>query len=1850
MKNLLPLFLLFLLVACGGEQAPPSPDAAFQQYIKAYTAGHQSRTTPVRIVLDNEYIASAARQNPSSDWFDFEPDIEGTVAWKDQNVLEFTPAEPLPSGQAYKASFDLGAVTSATSELSTFRFGWRTYDQGFRPEVTEVSPYDLNDPTLQYIRGVVNCADVATLEEVSNAFTAKQSGATLAISWSSVHSTQYAFVVDSVRRQEESGELVLLWADDAKASDEQSSYTQRIAGLNEFSVLNTSVVQQPDQHLLVILSDPLPDNMDPSGFFMLNGADDLRVEIEGTEVRIYPNERLQGDIEFEVSEQLKSYAGFTIQGPFSFTVSFESLKPAVRVPEAGRTLLPSGNNNAIAFEAVNLSAVDVRVIRIFEKNIRQFLQVSELNDDSQLKRVGRIIRRKTVELGGQGQDLGSWSRFYLDLSELIEVEPGAIYHVEFGFRQHHSLYPCAEAQDEETELQEENWDSFGEEESSFWDYFDEYYYSPWSDSWYGYDWYERDNPCHVSYYRSHRFASRNVLATDLGVTAKSGSDGKWHIWATNLMTAAPRSGVEITCEDYQGQRIATGTTNQDGYISFDSGDQKPFLLTASQNTERSYVKLASNNALSLSQFDVSGQQTEAGLKGFIYGERGVWRPGDTLFISFMLEEKARKLPANHPVTITITDATQRPVFKDNAVLNSAQHLSWRIPTDSEAPTGRWQAVVEVGSARFVQPLRVEMIKPNRLKIDLDFGTKQISAADRYLQGDLHLEWLHGAPARNLKAVIEMGLLPRKTNFGSHPDYTFDDPTRKISNRTETIFEGTVDSNGDARIGTELSDLSDAPGMLNAVFDTRAFEQGGDFSIDSYSIPLSPFNTYVGIRPPKGDKERGMLLTDTTHTVDVVTVNADGEPVSVKGLTYSLYKVKWRWWWSVGEGDLSDYFGDNSTSRISSGVFNTDANGKGEFNIRVNYPDWGRYLIRVESPNGGHATGQTVYIDWPGWANKAQRENPEGETMLMVSSDKSSYLPGERATLRFPGAENARALVTVENGSSVLFKKWIDTDAGITSVDLDMLAEYAPNVFASVSLIQPHGSTENDNPIRMYGVTRLSVNDPATDLNPVIRMPDTLEPEQQYEVTIAEREGKGMSYTLAVVDEGLLGLTRFTTPDPHGYFYAPEALGVQTWDLFDEVIGAYGAVLRPLLSIGGGAALDEAKKKVQRFKPVVTFVGPFTLKAGETRTHQLSMPNYVGAVRTMVVARNGKAYGSAEKEVKVKKPLMVLATLPRVLSPGEEVELPATIFAMEKSIKNVDVSVNLSGALEVVDGSRKQLTFKQTGDQTARFLLRAGEREGTATVEVRATSGGETARYKVDIEVTNPNAPITNRYVEVVPPGESRTINFDLPGAPETNSLTLETSNFAQLNLGSRLDYLISYPYGCLEQTISRGFPQLYLADAVKLSKEQEERSRQHVSSAVDKVRKLQQSNGGFTYWPTQTLIHDWSTSYAGHFLIEAKNKGYNVPQAMIDNWTSYQQNLAKSWRAPTRRTNSRRHDILEQSYRLYTLALAGKPELSAMNRLAQSGVLTTTARWTLAAAYILAGKQEAAERLFSVADNEPLPYDNFNNHFGTTNRDRALIAEAMLVAGKREEAGKLLVQIADRLNTERWLSTHETSFMLVAVGRYLSSTSDESVAYAYTYNGERKDNLSVNRLRVHTLNIRQQSGNQLTLTNEGEKELFVQLTATGKPIQDQSPATSTGGVQMNIVYEDLDGNPIDVTRLEQGTDFIAEVTVSCSKGYIPNVALTQAFPSGWEILNDRLLATAADPNASAYDYRNIRDDRIHTFFGLSKRHPRVFRVRLNAAYLGRFVLPASTVEAMYDGEKKARTRSQWIEVVPSGLL
>ncbi len=1878
--------VFFIFQSCGRKSAADfnSDFSLFKEYIVSFTGGIVSAESDIRVVLAFDKKEWKTNQILDSDLFDISPSVDGKVVALSTNTIAFIPEKKLKPGTEYQVTLKLDKLIALPKEkekvLSEFNFTVKTIKQDFTINTTDIQSYSKE---YQYLNCVLKTADDIDIETAKKLVEAKQKGNNLKIKFEkkSGSAKEFHFIIDSIQRYSEATNLEILYDGDDFDIDQKGQIDVPITGINEFKIVKVEVPDGGNQSVLINFSEPLEKGQDFAGLVSIQNTNNLKFSTQGNVLKVYfsnekaivpkevpvpiavedsvvsivdsstvivdsaaavveaavevvqeeaaePEQILAGNLVIEVFQGIESQYGKKMDANYTEKISFDQIKPSVRFIKNG-TILPSSNNLKLNFEAVNLSAVDVKVYKIYKNNILQFLQYNELNGSQNLKKVAQPVAKTTLNLSeSKLVNPGKWNTFALDLSKIITPEPGAIYRVEFVYKKKYSLYKCESSDTDQNEEEEEEVDENDVNYSG--NSYDDYYYDD-------YEWRESQDPCSGSYYYNAKIAT-NILATDLGVIAKRGENKSYLFAVNNIVTTEPVSNARVDLYNYQQQKIGTGATSSEGIASFQL-DKFAYFAIVSLGDQSTYVKLDDGLSLSVSNFDVAGETLQKGLKGYIYGERGVWRPGDNLYLSFIFNDASNKLPKSHPIKFRLNDPNGKTVYQTIQKTNELNHYAFTVPTSQEAPTGNWEAMVSVGGAKFYKSIKIETIKPNRLKIKNNFSRKTLSSSYPNTS-NLAVTWLHGAIAKNLNVEMQAKFSQQTTTFEGYEKFSFDDLVRQFSTEEINVFSGKLNENGKASVNIEPKLQGQAPGMLRASFITKVYEEGGDFSTDVISTTYSPYKTYVGIKSPEPNKY-GMLETRTNNRFDIVTVDENGRPKSVRNLEVKVYKVEWRWWWDASSDNLSNYNSSNATTSYKTFIVNTDSSGRGSVQFSLTDEEWGRYLIRVSDNTDGHATALTVNIDWPIWSGKTRNRDASTANMLVFSTDKKNYAVGEKAQISFPSSEGGRALISIENGSKVVQTIWAKTQKGETKVEVPITSAMAPNVYFNITLLQPHASTKNDSPIRMYGIVPIEVVDKNTILAPTLSMPDVLKPEQTFTVKVGEKTGKEMTYTIAVVDEGLLDLTHFKTPNAWDSFYVREALGVKTWDIYDDVIGAYGGKINQIFSIGGDQDLGGGKaKKANRFKPVVLYYGPFKLEKGQTKSHQLKLPKYIGSVRTMVVAgdANTSAYGSVEKATPVKSPLMVLASLPRKISPSEKVTIPITVFATENNIKNVSIQIKTSNGLKVMGSATQSLTFASPDEKMAYFNLVVGATTGIAKVQVVATSGKEKSVYDVEIDMTNPN-PVTNTFTDVIlPPNSTKTISWKTFGVSGSNKARLEVSSMPTMNLNGRLQYLIQYPHGCVEQTTSSVFPQLYLNDVVDLDATRKGIIQKNITAGIARLGSFQLSNGGVAYWQGHTIADDWGTSYAGHFLIEAEKKGYVLPINFKSKWISYQQREAKQWRFEPKYGND-----LAQSYRLYTLALAGNADLSSMNRLRETKGISNESKLRLAAAYVLAGQKSAGLNLFlhSKIEDESSNYNYY--YYGSNERNRAMALETMLLLGQKQKAFAMASKLAKQMSNNQWMSTQTTAYCLYAMSKFAVSNGPKGINIQFSKNGKGETINSKKTVADRSL-IVQTGANSVTLKNIKNNTVYVRVLNTGiLPIGQEKPIQSD--VSASIVFKNRKGSVINVSKISQGTEFIAEVTIRNQRNeHVENVALSQILPSGFEIVNTRF-TDYGDATNNIADYIDIRDDRTNFYFGMKSGETKVFRILLNASYLGNYYLPGLQCEAMYDNTFLARTKGFWVEVV-----
>lgn len=1850
MKFLKPVLLLLLVIITSCSKKPgegfDSNYSLYKDYITGFSSGLISARSDIQAGLAFSKKEWKVNQELDNSYYTISPSVKGKVFWLPGNIVAFRPSEKLKQDTEYNVTLHLSKFIDVSDKLSDFKFTVKTLKQDFAVITNDLQSYNKN---LQFLNATLKTSDVMDEATARNIITAEQEGKKLKIRFQGPASgTEFKFIIDSIQRKDTNSEVKISWDGNSAGIDKEGSTDFAIADKNTFKVIGITSAPDDNQTLLVNFSDPLRRDQDFTGLINVAGTNGLTYAVDGNVLKVFLQEPItspppadqygntqgannpepEGQL-IEVFQGIENTDGVKTRKTYSKKLFIEQLRPEVKFIKSG-TILPSSSNLKLNFQAVSLRAVDVKVYRIFENNVMQFLQDNDLDGSYNLRRVGLPVAVKTIQLDTDKlASPNAWNSYALDLSSIIRPQPGAIYRVELTIKKSYALYNCkgTDVKDDDKEDEENDIEKgFSGNDEEYYDYYD-----------YDYNWQERDNPCSKSFYYNKK-AATNVLASDLGVIAKRGENNNFFFAVNNILTTEPVSGATIDIYSYQQQKLTTVTTGNLGTIGVNL-DKPAFYAIVKKDNNTTYVKLYDGSAQSVSNFDVDGTKLQKGLKGYIYGERGVWRPGDTLHLGFILNDKEAKLPATHPIKIKLNDPNGRTAYQAVQTYSNSNHYKFLVPVSASAPTGSWEAVITVGGARFYKNIKIETIKPNRLKISNSLNGKTISGTGN-TTATVNVAWLHGAAGKDLKLEMQAKFLKQKTEFKGFTNYIFDDPAQYFATEEVNIFSGKTNEAGMAQVTLQPQLRNRAPGMLKAAIITKTYEKGGDFSTDVVTATYSPYSTYVGVKLPQGNKY-GMLETGKNNKIDVVTLTANGTPSPVRRLEVKVYKTEWRWWWDASNDDVSSYNAAMANTPYFTTTLLTDTRGKGSFNLKTDVEEWGNYLVRVTDVEGGHSSGENVLIDMADWSGRSRNTNGPEASMLVFNTNKEKYEVGEKMTVTFPSSEGGRALISLENGSRVLHTYWAETTKGETRVSLPVTDKMAPNVYVHITLLQPHASTKNDSPIRLYGIVPVSVVDKKTILEPVITMPEVLKPLQKTTIKVSEKSGRAMTYTIAIVDDGLLDLTRFKTPNAWNDFYAKEALGVKTWDVYNDVIGAYGGKVNQVFSIGGDEDLGGSQaKKANRFKPVVMYLGPFVLPAGQTKAHTITLPQYVGSVRTMVVAANANdnAYGSAEKTTAVRSPLMLLASLPRKVSPGEKITLPVNVFAMEKNIKNVSLQIKTSKGFTIAGGATQTLKFTQPEEKMGYFTLNVGQATGIGKISITATSGKEKASYDVEIDIVNPN-PVTFNYKEmVIEPGKQGTVNWQAFGVAGSNTARLEVSSFPSIDFNRRLDYLILYPHGCLEQVTSSAFPQLYLTDIADVDAARKQKIQKNVTAAIQKVVQYQIADGSFAYWPGMRNPDDWSTSYVGHFLTEAEKKGYALPANIKKQWLAYQQKTAKQWRYA-----EGYHNDLAQAYRLYTLALAGSPDLASMNRLRETSGISSESRLRLAAAYALAGQKNAGLMLLnksSLDENTNSLYQYY--YYGSPERNRAMALETLVLLGQKQKAFNTAVKLAKQMSSDQWMSTQTTSYSLYAMSKFAQANGSKDIDAQFTQQGKTEGIKTNKTFASRKLEV--VGNNAVSIKNNNKSTLFVKVVYSGILPVGQEMAEERG-LNTTIVFKDRKGQIINPASLKQATEFVAEVTVTNLKAEkVDNIALTQIIPSGWEIVNTRF-TDFGEFGDNRVDYTDIRDDRTNFYFPLRVNETKTFRILLNASYPGSYYLPGLQCEAMYDNSFMSRTKGQWIQVV-----
>lgn len=1507
-----------------------------------------------------------------------------------------------------------------------------------------------------------------------------------------------------------------------------------------------------------------------------------------------PFDRLQ-TYTLTLVEGIKASDGSKLKSNFTQDIVFTQIPPSIAFSQQG-VFLPTNADKKISFKSMNVKKVKIKISRIYPNNITAYLYDNNLignksyKDDGYYDGIYANFHRLGDEILQEEFDISfkpnQWVQNSFDLSNLPYNE--GIFIVELSFDENGVDYTF---------------------------------------------------PDGTSSWRKSRFFNesriqKHLVFSNIALIAQQIND-KTEVLALDIAENKPLSSVNVQAISFKNQILAQDHTDNQG-IAVLKTSESIMYLSATKDNNTTILKL--NAPLSNDGFDVSGQSIQTNTNAYIYTDRGVYRPGDTAHINVIA--RANNKPTTHPIYLTLISPQGKEIVEKTALTDPLHGLYYYgFNIDKDAPTGLWKAKIQVGDSEFWHHLSVETIVPNRIKVLIQSQDSiEMDKEDQLIYG-IQSHYLFGAKAANLRYETNLQIVP--THFYSQifTGYTFTHPS-SLNYSFSDSHKGQLDSEGLAQDTFNLQNVENLNKNLRAYLDIKVFESGGRSVGARKVIDLNLYDSFVGLKAP----QTRYVDINSTIQIPVIALSNDGKTlISNRNLQYKIYQNSYSWWWDYDNYNefIRSIKTDRNTTLVKEGqILSQDKPVMLEYQPKSP----GETLIEVEDSVNGAKSAVFLYVSQYGEPIEASKIQS-----LKTQSNKPNYLVGEEATISFESMAHSKALITLVDNEKVLERFWVDTKEKQTSFKIPIKKSYAPNIYVIINLLQNYTSVDNDRSQRLYGVVPLMVEDAQTKLTLEINAPKSIQPNEDFTITLSNKEHKKVAYTLAVVDEGLLDLTDFISPNPWKYFYQKIALALSSFDNFNDIIGKDIGTINQILKIGGDEAGAGAKRKkdfneAERFKPVALYKTPAMSDEKGNATIKWKIPTYIGNVRIMAVAINENAYGSTSRDMKVTLPVVMLPTIPRSLKLGDRFSLAVEVLPTESNIGKVDISIK-SGDKITFNQKSQSLRFISKDAQSVIFDAQVSKDSiGTEEIILNLTSPKFKTQEKtsIDIKPNNPYTTINKKFT--IEPQNQITLSNPKDFVQNSQSGYLVLSQKPMMSIDHRLRWLIRYPYGCIEQTTSSVLPQLYLTSLSSADFIDKPSIVKNINAGIARIGNFQTSDGGFAYWQGGSQADKWGSNYAGHFLLLAKEEGYYVPQDLLNRWIRYQINFVKN--------HNTLSDINTKVYSLYLLSLAKEPQIGLLNQVYEKNFddLSTNDKWLLAAAYKLAGVENIVEKITKNLSTRVIASDNptyYHYNYGSPLRDEAMILKAYTDIYKnspkstqQDQFKSLLSRIQTSLESNDWLSTQTLGYSLLALASTSNTRNDKTDSKIQVKLDGKTFESDDLRLKIPF------SATKGDLESKNTTTLYVNQVWDGILLNDNIKASSSK-ITLTQEFLNQNGEKIDVSSLPSGSTFWIKLSVDNEHKpvEVDNLAVTQNIPSGWEIENTRLNNDILPffVKQSGIAYTDIRDDKIMWFFHFYGERKSVF-VKINTVTPGEYILPPATAEAMYDNSFLANTQSSRVKV------
>ncbi len=1780
MKSVITLlFALVIFVSCG-----PSNSVSVTNF---EPTGEVKNLTTFTIEFSENLAPADEIDKWSNEQFvEFEPAIPGQFKWVDSRTLIFSPDVPLEPIQNYKARITKSVLfsTTFTPDFEEYEFHTPDFD------ATAVDFFWTKIPNAAYklsVQANIHFNYAVNPDRLREYLIVKKGGETITdfevVSQNS--SKTIAVNFGEIRQTDKKQEFEIT----VKEGLESIYVKKPLADSREFSkelppITNltiTGVASEFDGSTgsIIVGTTQMVDVDELKNYVNLDPGRDIKFFTTENSFRIEANfENLQ-TVNLKIKKGLPGLYGGELEYDYEQVVSLVSLNPSVNfVDKSGKYLMLSGEKN-IEANVVNVDEVEIEVSQVFKNNLIHFLDRYSYtyNNYRGYYNPNFYIRSFGRTLYTEKKELRG-SRNWLQKVNVNLDEA-----IKNDYK---GIYTVTVRSSEDRWIQD----------------------------------------------------SKMIAISDLAIIVKQSAD-QIVVFVNSIKTAKPVSDVHISVISYNNQTILSGKTNEKGAVEFDNikdeiKDFSPQLVTAELNDDFNYIDLR-ETFVETSRFDVGGRtEYSNNYQAFIYGDRNLYRPGDEVNISAIVRDNQINIVKDLPIIVKVISPTGKVFDEFKKTLNEQGSFELKFNMPDYALTGEYKTEIYIGSNQLigVYSFSVENFVPDKIRVTLK------KDKEKYYPGNFVListdaEFLFGADAAGLKYEADIQLRHQPFVSDTFEKYDFANSTALNTGFEKTVLEGNLNEHGEAELKYILPNDISAGGIVNGYAFVGVFDLTGRPVNRVIDFTVYPKKYFIGIKAP------GYYFgTNEKLNFKAAVVNESDEPINSFTGTVKLVRYEWQ---TVLKKDYGDrYYYTSEEKEVVEWEKEIDfINGLVDLPMVLDKS--GKYQLRIAKK--GNENDGFVYKEFYayGWGSStASSFEVDKEGRIDIVFDKEKYEPGENAKILFMTPFAGTMLITFER-NGVYEHRYVEVDDRSYELNVEAKEVFMPNTYVTATLFRPH-QIDNKAPFLVaHGFVSMKVEKSSNKLPVTISVKEKVKPNTKHRITIKTSPAKNIFVTLAVVDEGILQIKNYQTPDPYGYIYAKRPLKVSSYDLYKLLLPEIVSVSS---STGGDKLAAELQKRAnpittKRFKLLSYWSGIRKTNSNGEVTIDFNIPQFNGEVRLMAVAYDGEKFGSSDKSIKVSDDLIIEPEIPRFLSVGDSLQMPVTIINTTGNDGEVEVKVSVDGPLTLKSESTKSISVKANGTNKAVFNLNSNENVGKAKIKIE-TNGIVKVTNEIEIGIRPTSPYVVESGSGSIKAGEEESLTIPSNFYNGTQSTVLTISKFPTVKFAKQLKYLVGYPYGCLEQTTSKLFPQIYFDELAKVVAPEIYRTNNpvcFVKEGIRKIESMQMYDGSFAYWQGGTSSNWWSTVYAVHFLLEAKKAGYSVTESVLNNSLKYLVNKVKEKSTTdyityegTRRT-VKKIAPKEAIYSLYVLALAGKADLATMNYYkARPHLLSTDTKYLLAGAYALNGKWTSYKDMLPEIFEPEKTVRQTGNTFDSEARANAIMLNVLLEVDPSNEQIQSMVRYLSGL-TDQLYSTQERAWVFLTLGKAASLNADAEVKVnVMAYN----NSLAVFDGNDLSLNDKKLNGAKVKLKAEGKGEVYYFWSTEGVKVNEPVKEEDSFMKVRRYYYNYKTGSLVD--QFAQGDMILAKITLTGFDRSAENIVITDMIPAGFEIENPRLTEVQRlnvnSSNLMNVQYSDIRDDRLILFTNLSRNSTREFYYLLRVVNKGEFKLPAIGAEAMYDKE------------------